>query len=240
MNIKLLYRIPLFFISTVFADNPTVLDQSPMAARLDFVEANINQIELNSDWDSISQGWSEAIDLNLSGREISSISITKENPANRLYVGTNKKQLYRVDNANSDNPIITEITKYFDPSAGMVSGDYFHGFAYINNIAIHPNDGDVALVVFSNYEVYSMYYTTDGGESWIRAGGNLEQQSNGGGNGPSCRWASIMPFGEDTLYFVATSTGLYATNKITIVSLFHCLRISWPLRLFLIDSCETQ
>ena len=23
-----------------------------------------------------------------------------------------------------------------------------------------------------------------------------------------------MPFGEDTLYFVATSTGLYATNKI--------------------------
>ena len=176
--------------------------------------SSLNQIELNSDWDSISQGWSEAIDLNLSGREISSISITKENPANRLYVGTNKKQLYRVDNSNSDNPIVTEITKYFDSSAGMVSGDYFHGFAYINNIAIHPNDGDVALVVFSNYEVYSMYYTTDGGESWIRAGGNLEQQSNGGGNGPSCRWASIMPFGEDTLYFVATSTGLYATNKI--------------------------
>lgn len=47
MNIKLLYLIPLFFISTVFADNPTTLDRSPMAARLDFVEANINQIEAN-------------------------------------------------------------------------------------------------------------------------------------------------------------------------------------------------
>ena len=97
----------------------------------------------------------------------------------------------------------------------MVSGDYFHAFGHINNIAIHPNNADVALVVFSNYEVYSMYYTTDGGTSWMRAGGNLEQQSNGGGDGPSCRWASIMPFGEDTLYFVATSTGLYATNEIT-------------------------
>ena len=96
----------------------------------------------------------------------------------------------------------------------MVSGDYFHAYGHINNIAVHPNDGNVALTVFSNYEVYSMYYTTNGGETWSRAGGNLEQQSNGGGNGPSFRWASIMPFGEDTLYFVATSTGLYGTNKI--------------------------
>ena len=176
---------------------------------------NLNDIELSNQWDSISEGWSEMMDLELSGREISTLSISKENPANRLYVGTNKKKLYRIDNADSAEPIITEVTKYFDSSAGMVSGDYFHAFGHINNIAIHPNNADVALVVFSNYEVYSMYYTTDGGTSWVRAGGNLEQQSNGGGDGPSCRWASIMPFGEDTLYFVATSTGLYATNEIT-------------------------
>jgi len=177
--------------------------------------SNLNDIELSNQWDSISEGWSEMMDLELSGREISTLSISKENPANRLYVGTNKKKLYRIDNADSAEPIITEVTKYFDSSAGMVSGDYFHAFGHINNIAIHPNNADVALVVFSNYEVYSMYYTTDGGASWMRAGGNLEQQSNGGGDGPSCRWASIMPFGEDTLYFVATSTGLYATNEIT-------------------------
>ena len=41
----------------------------------------------------------------------------------------------------------------------MVSGDYFHAYGHINNIAVHPNDGNVALTVFSNYEVYSMYYT---------------------------------------------------------------------------------
>ena len=176
--------------------------------------SNLNDIELSNQWDSISEGWSELMDLELSGREISTLSISKENPANRLYVGTNKKKLYRIDNADSAEPIITEVTKYFDSSAGMVSGDYFHAYGYINNIAIHPNNADVAMVVFSNYEVYSMYYTTDGGTSWMRAGGNLEQQSNGGGDGPSCRWASIMPFGEDTLYFVATSTGLYASTEI--------------------------
>ena len=176
--------------------------------------SNLNDIELTNEWDSISDGWAELMDLNLSSREISCISISKENPANRLYVGTNRKQLYRIDNADSSEPVITEITKYFDSSAGMVSGDYFHAYGHINNVAVHPNDGNVALAVFSNYEVYSMYYTTDGGESWSRAGGNLEQQSNGGGDGPSFRWASIMPFGEDTLYFLATSTGLYATNEI--------------------------
>jgi len=176
--------------------------------------SNLNDIELSNQWDSISEGWSELMDLELSGREISTLSISKENPANRLYVGTNKKKLYRIDNTDSAEPIITEVTKYFDSSAGMVSGDYFHAYGYINNIAIHPNNADVAMVVFSNYEVYSMYYTTDGGTSWMRAGGNLEQQSNGGGDGPSCRWASIMPFGEDTLYFVATSTGLYASTEI--------------------------
>ena len=176
--------------------------------------SDLNSLELTNEWDSISDGWIEAIDLSLSGREISCISTTTQNPSNRLYVGTNRKQLYRVDNANSDAPVVTEITKYFDSSAGMISGDYFHAYGHINNVAVHPNDGNVALTVFSNYEVYSMYYTTNGGETWSRAGGNLEQQSNGGGDGPSFRWASIMPFGEDTIYFVATSTGLYATNKI--------------------------
>tara|TARA_S200000501_G_C20845496_1_gene753465 strand:- start:903 stop:2576 length:1674 start_codon:yes stop_codon:yes gene_type:complete len=176
--------------------------------------SNLNNIPLTNEWDSISEGWSEAINLNLSGREISSISSSKANPSNRLYIGTNSKELYRVDNANSNQPIITEITSNYQTGIGMSPLDAFPNGGYVNNIAIHPNDGDVALTVFSNYEVYSMYYTTDGGETWSRAGGNLEQQSNGGGDGPSFRWASIMPLGEDTLYFVATSTGLYATNKI--------------------------
>jgi hypothetical protein len=71
------------------------------------------------------------------------------------------------------------------------------------------------MAVFSNYGIYSLYYTTNAGLSWTRAAGNLEEDIDTGyGAGPSCRWASIMPFGSDTLFFVATSTGLYATKQI--------------------------
>ena len=174
--------------------------------------SNLNNIQLTNEWDSISDGWSEAIDLDLSGREISCISSSKSNPNNRLYVGTNKKELYRIDSANSNQPLITEITLL--SGSGISTINAFPQNGYINNIAIHPNDGDVALTVFSNYEVVSLFFTKNGGETWSRAAGNLEEQTSGLGNGPSFRWASIMPFGEDTLYFVATSTGLYGTNKI--------------------------
>src|SRR5262249_35081479 len=43
-------------------------------------------------------------------------------------------------------------------------------------------------------------------------GGNLEQFTSGGGNGPSCRWASIMPVSNGNVYLVGTSVGLFATN----------------------------
>ena len=177
-------------------------------------QSNLNAIELTDEWDSISTGWSQAIDLELSNREISSISITKTNPENRLYVGTNKQQLYRIDDADSENPLVTDITSLYQPGMGMSSGDFFHASAHINHIAVHPENGDIALAVFSNYEVYSLYLTINAGETWQRAGGNLEEQANGQGSGPSCRWASIMPFGDDTLYFVATSTGIFATDQI--------------------------
>lgn len=175
----------------------------------------LNQIDLTNEWDSISDGWEQMMNLNLSSdQSISSISVSYDNPTNRLYVGTNKKEIYRIDNANSSSPEIVDVTSNYSPGQGMSSGDFFSANAYVNHIAIHPTDANVAMAVFSNYEVYSLYYTTNGGGTWQRAGGNLEQNTSGAGDGPSCRWASIMPFGQDTLYFVATSTGLYATEKI--------------------------
>jgi len=63
-------------------------------------------------------------------------------------------------------------------------------------------------VVFSNYGVVSLFYTTDGGTGWTDVAGNLEEFPDGSGNGPSCRWAVIIP-GQGV--FVGTSTGLYST-----------------------------
>ena len=66
----------------------------------------------------------------------------------------------------------------------------------------------------SNYQSYSLFFTDNGGESWKRVGGNLEESLSGGGNGPSMRTAEIAVLGNDTLYMVGGSTGLYATDKL--------------------------
>jgi hypothetical protein len=86
---------------------------------------------------------------------------------------------------------------------------------FVSCIAIHPADANKVMVTYSNYAVYSIFYTEDGGTTWKKVGGNLEQFSSGSGNGPSVRWAQIVPYNADTTaFFVATSTGLYATVKL--------------------------
>ncbi|HYF03334.1 MAG TPA: T9SS type A sorting domain-containing protein, partial [Patescibacteria group bacterium] len=59
--------------------------------------------------------------------------------------------------------------------------------------------------------VISLFSTMDGGATWTAVAGNLEQNANGSGNGPSTRWMEILPVGEGTMYLVGTSTGLYST-----------------------------
>ena len=202
--------------------HPFVVDPSdtdimylPVGTKL-WRNSNLSSIELTNEWDSITHNWTELLALDLvSDAYISSISVSNENPPHRVYLGTNKKAVFRIDAAHTLNPTVTEVTQSYSPGQGMTTGDFFNNTAYVNNIAIHPTDADVAMAVFSNYGIYSLYYTTNAGLSWARAAGNLEEDIDTGyGAGPSCRWASIMPFGSDTLFFVATSTGLYATKQI--------------------------
>jgi len=54
----------------------------------------------------------------------------------------------------------------------------------------------------------------DAGKTWVKAAGNLEQNTNGSGNGPSIRWVSIVPVENGKIYLVATSTGFFATDTL--------------------------
>src|SRR5262249_44445921 len=65
-----------------------------------------------------------------------------------------------------------------------------------------------------NYNVISLFFSYDSGTSWTNISGNLEQFASGSGNGPSCRWASILPLNGQTMYLVGTSTGLYSTLEL--------------------------
>lgn len=71
------------------------------------------------------------------------------------------------------------------------------------------------MLVFSNYRVQSLFFTSDSGSSWTNVSGNLEQNPDGSGDGPSTRWAAILPVAGQTYFFVGTSTGLYSTQTLS-------------------------
>lgn len=148
-------------------------------------------------WDSL-----EGTKLAETNTEISTIAVSKANPAQRLWFGTALGRIYRVDDALGDNPVAVEVT-----AANLPQG------AYVSCITVDPENGDRALVAFSNYSVQSIFETTDAGETWHHVSGNLEESPNGAGAGPSVRWVSILHRGGGTVYFAATSTGLYSTTR---------------------------
>ncbi len=152
--------------------------------------------------DRDSKNWTQ-VDM-LPGHTISAIAVTSARPPNRVYYGTTKGKLIRLDSAHTSNPLRTDVTSPNFPQD-----------AYVSSIAVHPADGDKVLVAFSNYEVLSIWYTDDGGATWTPVSGNLEENPDGSGSGPSVRWVDILPLSNGrTLYFAATSTGLYRADDL--------------------------
>jgi hypothetical protein len=165
--------------------------------------SDLSGIPLANTWDSVSTNWVRFNDsVPTANAEITAVTACKV-PANRVYYGTDKKRIYKVDNANVGSPTPVDISPTSFPSAG-----------YISCIAVDPTDGDKIMVVFSNYAVYSLFYTSDAGATWVKAGGNLEGNVSGTGSGPSIRWASIIPVSDGVIYMVAGSTGVYATDSL--------------------------
>lgn len=167
---------------------------------------DLSGIPMIGNWDSISINWTKFADsVPLPGSMITAVHACK-GTANRVYYGTDKKKVYRVDNANVGTPVPLDIT----PVTGVV----FPPSGFVSCVNTDPLDGNKVFVVFSNYGVYSLFYSPDAGITWARVAGNLEQFASGSGNGPSLRWASVLHVSDGTVYLVATSTGLYATDSL--------------------------
>lgn len=183
-----------------FALDPTNTDRMYLAAgSVLWRNNNLTEIPLGVydepaevNWDSLGATRVE---------DIISAVVVSTVPANRVYYGTIYGNMYRLDNAHTGNPTPVKIT-----------GSSFPKNAYISCIAVDPRNADRAVVVFSNYNVQSLFYTEDGGANWAPLGGNLEQFANGSGNGPSCRWAAIVPVQDGMVILVGTSVGLFSTS----------------------------
>ena len=187
--------------------NPFILDPNNnevmyMAAGTKiFRNDSLSQIPLTGAWDSISTGWFQLPDtVLLAGTVVSALAVAPSN-SSKLYVGTSKKRVYRVDGANTFSPVMTDIT-----------GSLFAGTGYVTCIAVDPADENKVIVVFSNYSVYSIFYSVDGGTTFTKSAGNLELNSAGSGSAPSIRWVSIVPTPNGNVYLAGTSVGIYGTN----------------------------
>ncbi|MFI5196068.1 MAG: T9SS type A sorting domain-containing protein [Chitinophagales bacterium] len=168
---------------------------------------NLSGIPYAGNWDTISTNWVKFKDSLASGLSITAVAVSKT-PANRVYYGTSSRKVYRIDSANTGTSVPKDITSTLFPTSGG------NASAYVICIAVDPNNADNIMVAFSNYGVYSLFYSSDGGTTWAKAAGNLEANSSGTGNGPSVRWVSIIPVNGGTVYLAGTSVGLFATTQL--------------------------
>jgi hypothetical protein len=164
----------------------------------------LSEIELDNSNDSIRFGWVRSKDsLVAASLSFTAIAATINEPKNRVYLGTNAKYIYKIENADSGDFSFTRLT------SPTVNGD-----ANASCIAVNPNNGNDIMLSYSNYGVYSIFHSIDGGQSWTKVAGNLEENSLGTGNGPSVRWLNMLPVADGMIYFAATSAGLFATDTL--------------------------
>lgn len=148
-------------------------------------------------------GWTHLSNVDIGqASDISYIAVSTT-PPNRLYYGTSLGKLFRLDDAHTGNPVPVDIT-----------GDEFPPNAFLAFIDIDPVDADHTMVVFSNYGVQSLFHTTDGGATWTAVGGNLEENPDGSGSGPSVRCSKKVERDARKAIFIGTSSGLFSTSEL--------------------------
>ncbi|WP_462251458.1 FlgD immunoglobulin-like domain containing protein [Ekhidna sp.] len=122
---------------------------------------------------------------------------------NKVYYGTSLGQVFRLNNA--DDQAMFEVDE--------ITSNMFPENAFVSSIATNPEDSDHLVVVFSNYNVQSIFESTDAGITFKNISGSLEENEDGTGDGPSIRWAEIVPLNSGNLILVGTSIGLFSTES---------------------------
>ncbi len=109
-----------------------------------------------------------------------------------LFVGTESGSLYKVTNADG-TPTTTNITGLSFPTGS------------ISCVEIGSSESEL-LVTFFNYGVTSVWYTANGGTSWVSKEGNLPDMP--------VRWALFNPTNRSEV-ILATELGIWATTTLT-------------------------
>lgn len=162
---------------------------------------NSNLLDIPIGGDSATTiGWTQMVNIDTTST-ISALAVSRT-LGHILYYGTADGTVFKVTGADQGSPSAVNITSNSFPQG------------YVSSIAVDPSNADNVMVDFSNYSIQSIFYTTDGGNSWTAVSGNLEQNTDGSGNGPSVRSVRILNLNGSNVYYAGTSTGLYATTNL--------------------------
>ncbi len=139
----------------------------------------------------------ETLSVSIDNGQISAIR-AEANTANRIFVGTGvgSGNVYRIDNANSATPTVTNITSNITSVGNNVS-----------SIDIGSNDNEL-IVTYSNFGAVSVWYTNDGGANWVN------KDNDGSLPDMPVRWALFNPNNTQQV-ILATELGVWSTNNVT-------------------------
>lgn len=112
-----------------------------------------------------------------------------------LFVGTEAGDLFKVTNANGVSPTATSI------GASLPAGN-------ISCVEIGASENEL-LVTLSNYGVNSVWYSSNGGSTWVSKEGNLPDMP--------VRWALFNP-NDRTEVILATEVGIWSTSNLSVAS----------------------
>ena len=116
------------------------------------------------------------------------------------------ERLFYLDNPHEGQPEPVDITGENFP--------FFPFTPFIGCIAVDPRDANKVIVVFPSYEQLSIFASEDGGQNWSPVSGNLEENPDGSGSGPSVRWVSILYVQDQPVYLAGTSVGLFSARAL--------------------------
>lgn len=160
---------------------------------------NLDEIPFAPSEDSTSVNWDSLTHTRQAEGKVTALGISNH-PANVLYYGTSEGKVFRINDVDKGDPQPIDITSNLFPQG-----------ANTGCIAVDPDNADDVFVAFTNYNIQSIFRTTDGGVTWISVSGNLEERADGSGSGPAVHWIEILPIGERRLYLAGTSAGLFST-----------------------------
>jgi photosystem II stability/assembly factor-like uncharacterized protein len=147
---------------------------------------------------------------NVTGHYIHALGMSEAEPRRLYYAAADvsaeaDERLFYLDNPHVGQPMPVNITSEEFP--------YYPYVPWIGCIAVDPRDSNKLVVVFPSHGVISMYASADAGATWAPVAGNLEENPDGTGGGPSVRWLSILYLQDEPVYLAATSVGLFSSRE---------------------------